>query len=120
MTNSQENKTGLKKNYLIAWYVSSAIIGLILRLAYPSFFQNGDVVTTHPIVVSMVIFPLSIIIWAFLGIVVEAAFNYNWQFGQVKHSPISWYIYPIFFWFLCLKIGLFMILSIFLPPWLKR
>jgi hypothetical protein len=73
--------------YLISWLILSILGGVAIFI-----LTKTPSLTLVSSIGSLVGFS---IIFAGLGMLVEALTVYNWQFGNIEHSSWVWYIYPL-------------------------
>jgi hypothetical protein len=73
--------------YLISWLTLSILGGVVIFILTKT--PGLSLVSS---IGSLIGFS---IIFAGLGMLSEAWASYNWQFGNIEHSPWVWYIYPL-------------------------
>ena len=73
--------------YLISWLILGILGGLAMFI-----LTKTSSLTIVSSIGGMALLSVS---FAGLGMLSEAWSAYNWQFGNIEHSPWVWYIYPI-------------------------
>ncbi|MEG4939804.1 hypothetical protein [Microcoleus sp. F4-D5] len=73
--------------YLISWLILGTLGGLVMFILTKT--------SSLTIVLSIAGTVLLSVSFAGLGMLSEAWSAYNWQFGNIEHSPWVWYIYPL-------------------------
>jgi hypothetical protein len=73
--------------YLISWLILSIVGGAAIFI-----LTKTPGLTLVSSIGSLVGFSVT---FAGLGMLSEAWASYNWQFGNIEHSPWVWYIYPV-------------------------
>jgi len=73
--------------YLISWLILSILGGVVIFI-----LTKTPGLTLVSSIGTLVLFSIT---FAGLGMLVEAWTAYNWQFGNIEHSPWVWSIYPL-------------------------